>query len=181
MRQKLLTGLGLVVVAAFVAGCTGHGHASWRGKHRGWHDKYSQQGKSSYHKKGLEQKFFHKAHMILGHQSVVGLSVEQADAIETLKLETKKTIIKQQADVEILALDLKAALKADKADSQHVNQLIDKKYAIKADKAKALATAYIELKGTLTPYQKGQLKNLWRSEGKGKSRCSKQGCSLCKR
>ena len=61
MRQKLLTGFGLVMVAALVAGCAGHGYGSRRS--HGWHGKYSQHGKSSQHK-NLERKFFKKAHRV---------------------------------------------------------------------------------------------------------------------
>jgi len=174
MRHRLLAGLALVMIAGLAAGCVGHGRAVRSSKHGGWH------GKSSRHV-NLEQKFFYKAHMVLSHQQALGLSEEQVNTIKTLKHETKKTIIQQRATVDMMALDLKVALKADPADRRQVTQLIDKKYGMKSDKAKTLATAYITLKSILTLDQKEQLKTLWREKKGTKGKCSKAGCSVCRR
>ena len=174
MRQKLRTGLGAILVVGLVAGCAGHGHATRWGKHGGWYGKSSSQ-------QSLHHLFVKKSHMILHHRTALSLSDEQVDAIKTLKRETDKTVITQKADAAIIAIDLMAALKADEVDSRRVNQLIDKQYAIKGEKAKTYADAYTQLKNTLSSSQKQQLKALWRSKGQSKGKCSKAGCPLCRR
>jgi len=158
MNPKLLTRLGTVLVAGLMAGCLGHRHAMRGSRHGGWH------GKADQHQ-SLDQLFVHKAHMILGHRDALELSDEQIEAISTLKRETEKTTITQQADAEVVTIDLMAALKADEVDRIRVHQLIDQQYAIKTGKAKTLADAYATLKGTLSPAQRQQLKDLWRGKG----------------
>lgn len=172
MRHKLLTGIGVLVIAGLVAGCAGPGHATRWGKHATW------QGTST-SRTSIKHLFYRKAHFIMSNQAALGLSDEQIKAIEDLKLQTQTTSIQQKADAETVALGLMAALKASEVDSRRVDRLIEKQYAVKQEKAKTYANAYITLKGTLTVAQKAQMKELWWSQGK--SQCSIKSCSLCRR
>ena len=122
-------------------------------------------GKKCY--KGLEKKFFYKAHMILKNRDELGLSDKQVKKIKDLKIETKKDLIRKNAEIDIVALDIKAAMHGDQIDTALVNKLIDKKYDLKKEKTKSLVGACAAVKGTLTREQKDKLKGLWKKCKKG--------------
>ena len=122
---------------------------------------------------GLEKVFFHKAFFLLKEKDKLGLSEDQVQAISTLQLETAKSVIHQEADLKALGLDIRAQLHSDKADLDSLSKLIDQKYEIKKTMEKAVAEAYLKLKGILTPAQQTELKKLkeeWR-----KKQCDKDG------
>ena len=127
------------------------------------------------HKKGLDSKVLKKAHMILKNKEELGLSEEQVEKIKNLKIETKKSLVKQKAEIEILGIDIKAKLWEDAINTEAVNKLIDQKYELKKAKAKSLVEALASLKNILTDEQKTKLKEVYKSYGKEKSgkRCSK--------
>lgn len=100
-----------------------------------------------------EDKFFKKFHLILENKDMLNLSEDQMQKIMDLKINAKKDVIRNNAEIEIVGLDIKVELKKDKIDLKAVNKLIDKKYDLKKNKAKALAQAYAKLKDILTPEQ----------------------------
>ncbi len=119
-------------------------------------------GEKGHSKKGLEKKFFCKAYMILKNQDELGLSDKQAEKIKGLKIETKKDLIRKNAEIDIIALDIKAAMYGEQIDTGAIDKLIDRKYDLKKEKAKSLVGAYAAVKGTLTGDQKDKLKTLWK-------------------
>jgi len=139
---------GAVQAAGY--GCAKGGHGYKKGKH-----------------KGFEMEIFHKAHFILKNQEELGLSEEQVERIKGLKIEVKKELIKRRAEIEILAVDIKAKMHEGEIDIKAVNKLIDKKYELKKEKAKYLIKTYVELKSILTEEQKQSLKAIWRICAKG--------------
>ena len=121
-------------------------------------------------KKGHNEMFFQKAHLVLAKAAELGLSDDQVSKIKALEVTLKKSIIKEDADIKLLCLDIREVIEKDTIDTNAVNTLIDKKYAIKADKAKEAVQAYANLKKVLTKDQYGKLKEMrhhgmW---GKGK-------------
>jgi len=119
---------------------------------------------SNYHSKaGLEEKFFHKAHMILWNKDELGLSEEQTDQIAALKREAKKDIIRKSAEIDILKIDIRSKLYDNPVDVTAIHALIDQKYEIKKAKSKALVNALAKLKASLNEAQWKQLKALKRS------------------
>lgn len=110
----------------------------------------------------LEDKFCKKAHFILENKEELGLSDKQVEQVKDLKLKTKKDLIGKKAELEILGLDIKAAMWNDPLDVNAVNKLIDKKYDIKKEKEKSLIGAYAALKGLLTEEQKEKMKGLFK-------------------
>lgn len=117
---------------------------------------------------GLDEKFYMKAGLIIKSQDELGLSDEQVKKVKDLKHATKKDLIMKEAEIEVIAVDIKAALWEDKIDLAAINGLIDKKYEIKKGKAKALVAAYATLKGLLTAEQLKSMKALY-------SQCSMKG------
>ena len=123
-----------------------------------------------YKPQDLEAKFFHKAHKLFKNKDELGLTEKQVDKLKDLKVRTKKDLIRKNADIEIIALDIKSQLYGEKVNVKVVNDLIDKKYEIKKAKAKALVAAYAELKDVLTKAQKEKLKELYEEK-----KCGCQG------
>lgn len=112
--------------------------------------------------KGFEEKVSCKAHFLLKNKEELELTDAQVDKIKELKLNSKKDTIEKTAEIDILALDIKAGLYGDTVDSAQLGALIDKKYKIKAEKAKATVGAYAALKGVLTEAQKEKMKELYK-------------------
>ncbi len=112
----------------------------------------------------LEEKFYHKAYFILENSAPLGLSEEQVKKIKTLKLNTKKNLIKNNAELEALALDIEAALENEVIDVNGVNALIDKKYAAKSQEAKISLGAYVELKSILSKEQVSKVHEMWKQK-----------------
>ena len=119
------------------------------------------------HHADMSRMFFKKAKMVLAHHEQIGLSDEQVETIRALKLEIKKAVILQKAEIEVVGLDVKAALREEKVDVKRLNMLIDSKYTAKAAKAKTVIGAYAKLKAQLTS---DQWEQLWELKKAGKNK-----------
>jgi hypothetical protein len=109
----------------------------------------------------LDSKFFMKAYFYQMHADPIGLSEEQIQKIKNLKKETQKELIRRDADIEILAVDIKDALHEPKIDVEGIHKNLDKKYEIKKERAKYLVRAFANLKGVLSDEQCQKAKDLW--------------------
>ena len=118
---------------------------------------------SGYYHSGLKEKFFHKAHFYLEHQEELGLSEEQVDQIKALKIEVKKNMIRQGAEIDILKIDIHAGLREKQPDVDALHKLIDQKYNIKKTKAKTLVSSIVQVKSILTEEQSEKSKEIWRA------------------
>jgi Spy/CpxP family protein refolding chaperone len=119
-------------------------------------------------KMGMDDMFMRKVHFIMANADEIGLSEDQMNRIETLKMDVKKSGIKNKADIDVLAIDIKSELTKDDVNLNTVNTLIDKKYLIKAQIAKDSAAACVNLKKILTAEQQKKMKDLWMAGMKGK-------------
>lgn len=152
MSKKLI---GIVAVLALVFGALAlSADAEGYGKEKGYHCK-SKGG-------GFKEKVSRKACFLLKNKEELGLSDKQVQEIKELKLNAKKDTIKKNAEIEVLALDIKAGLHKGTADSAALDKLIDAKYKLKAEKAKSVVGAYAALKGVLTKPQKEKMKELFK-------------------
>lgn len=118
-----------------------------------------------------------KAHFYLAHAKEIGLSDEQVNKIKSLKMDLKKKLIRDEAEAEVVKMDLMAALFTDQPDQAKINSLIDKKHEIKKNLAKASVQALLDIKGTLTAEQKEKAKELWKE---GKKRGFFSGGTFCR-
>ena len=108
------------------------------------------------HKEGMGPIILHKADMMLDNAAELGLSAEQVADIEKLKLETEKSSIMRKAEIDVIALDIKAKLKEDPINTVALSDLIDKKYDLKKSMAKSEVEALVNLKNILTAEQKAK-------------------------
>jgi Spy/CpxP family protein refolding chaperone len=118
------------------------------------------------HGHGVENKVFHKFHLAISNEVELGLSEEQYEKIKTLKINTKKDLIIKRAEIDVLKIDIKAKLWEDTIDKKGINKLIDKKYEIKKEKAKALVDTYAKFNNILTEEQKKTLETIIRQRHK---------------
>ena len=108
----------------------------------------------------LEDKLLKKFHMDIICQTDLNLSDEQVEKIKDLKIKLKKDLVQKKANIDLLVIDIKALLWKDVIDQGAINKLIDQKYNIKKQKAKALVASYSNFKTILSDEQKAKFKDL---------------------
>lgn len=134
-------------------------------------------GDKGYGKDSMEDKFFKKIHFIMENEKELDITAEQKSKIKKLKYDTKKMIIRADADKKIVYMDIKAGMYEDEVDLPSVLNMVDKKYEIKKEKAKGLVTACVELKNILSQDQKEEMKELWKACKKEQyGKCEKGEC-----
>lgn len=143
---------GITTNAFSEAGC-GKG----KGRHGGW-----------------EQKVFKKAICMLKSKEELNLTDEQIQKIKDTKIKMKKDLIRIQADIDTVAVDIKAMLWEDDVNLEEVNKLIDHKYGLKASKAKLVVQTCQSLDNVLTDKQKETLETLKKQCPLGKKAKDKQ-------
>lgn len=109
-----------------------------------------------------------KAMMMCKNKDELGLSDEQVERIKSLKIATKKNLIKTQAEIDIVKIDIRAEMWKDTVDAEAIKKLIDKEYELKKEKAKSSIDAYVNLKEILTEEQRKKLKTLFEDYHKKK-------------
>lgn len=112
----------------------------------------------------LAEKFFHFAHAILENREEIGISEDDARKIKDLKIRTKKDLIKDGADIEILGVDIFSRLWEEKIDLAEVEKLIDKKFELKRESLKKLIRAFVAIKKMLSRDQLMKLKGICKAE-----------------
>ena len=123
---------------------------------------YANHGRGGHGKDGgFEKMFFMKAHSILDKKQELGLTEDKVEAVKTLKLETQKALIKQNAEIEVLALEIQSKLHEYPVDAEAVKKLVSQKYDLKKAQAEGLVDAVAKLKGTLSKEQYDKLIQLW--------------------
>ena len=122
------------------------------------------------HKDNLEEKVFKKAHMIMKNKDELRLSENQITEIKKIKVNAKKDLIRQKAEIDVISVDIKSRLWDETIDVSGINKLVDQKYDLKKEKTKSLIAAYAELKKILSEEQKGILKELMHHKERMKMR-----------
>ncbi len=105
----------------------------------------------------LEKNFKCKLNMVLSQEEELGLTAEQVTALKQLRLNTMKALIRQEAEIEVAALEIKMLMWEESVDVAAVSALIDRKFEVKKEMAKGLVQAYATLTGVLSPEQKAKL------------------------
>ncbi len=119
---------------------------------------------------GFESMFFKKSHFILEKKQDLGLAEDKVEAIKNLNLETKKMLIKQDAEIQILSLDIMAKLHDYPVNTETVNKWVDQQYELKKTQAQSLVEAIAKFKGTLSKDQYDILHKLWEESEKDEHR-----------
>jgi len=113
------------------------------------------------------EKFFHFAHSILENHEELGLTDENVKKIRDLKISTKKSLIRNTAEAELLTLDIMVNLYAEKPEISEINKLVDKKFDVKKVGMKKVIAAFVGIKKMLSEEQIKKMKAICKSEGHG--------------
>ena len=105
------------------------------------------------HKQCLGSKFFHMAHSIFENQAELGFSEENLHKVKDLKINTKKSLIRSTAEIDIIAVDIMAKTWEDSPDMDEINKLIDIKFTLKKESMKEILNAFLSLKKMLSKEQ----------------------------
>ncbi|MFA5388765.1 MAG: hypothetical protein WC312_03300 [Candidatus Omnitrophota bacterium] len=112
-------------------------------------------------KMGMDDMFLMKVRFITANADEIGISDDQMKKVEAVAVDVNKGVIKNKAEIEMTAIDIKSELMKDDVNLNTVNTLLDKKYLIKAQIAKDSAAGCINLKKILTADQQKKMKDLW--------------------
>ena len=116
------------------------------------------------------EKFFHFAHSILENYEELGLTDVDVKKVRDLKIGTKKSLIRNRAEVELLMVDIISSLYQEKPDTSAINKLVDKKFEIKKAGMKKLIAAFVGIKKLLSKEQIKQVKTICKSEAHHESK-----------
>ena len=116
------------------------------------------------------EKFFHFAHLALENHEELGLADEAVKKVRELKIGTKKSLIRNRAEVELLMVDIISSLYQEKPEISEINKLVDKKFEIKKAGMKKLIAAFVGIKKLLSKEQMKQIKAICKSEGYNKAK-----------
>ena len=114
----------------------------------------------------LSEKFFHMAHAIFENHEELGFSKEKLLKVKDLKINTKKSLIRSTAEVEIVGVDIMAMMWECSPNIIEINKLIDKKFALKRDSMKKLVSAFLSLKKMLYEDQLYKLHSICKASAK---------------
>jgi Spy/CpxP family protein refolding chaperone len=113
--------------------------------------------------KNMFEKFFHFAHDVIENHEELGLSRDAVQKVIDLKINTKKQMIKDAAEIELATVDIFVELWSEKTGTAEVNKLLDKKYEIKKESMKRFVESFMALKKMLTPEQMKKVKAICKS------------------
>ena len=105
------------------------------------------------HIRCFNKQFFKLTGAILWNSKEVGISDEVFEKIKELKIRTKKNLIRTSAEKESMMIDIIAALWDRNTDITKVHEMIDKKYELKRQGMRELASGWFSLKTMLTQEQ----------------------------
>lgn len=111
-------------------------------------------------KMDLDRMLMYKFGLIMMHEKELNITDQQMEAIKDLMIKTKKDLIAREAQIDTVAVDVKAALWKDKIKLDEINLLLDRKYEAKKEKAKMLVASYAALKDLLSKEQIDKMKYL---------------------
>ena len=122
-------------------------------------------------KKGWDDKLIGKIYFALQNADDLELTAEQTSDLKELKRSVKKQVIQSDAAVDVVKIDLYAAMAEDPMNVDEVNDLVDQKYDAKKHKAKSLVQAYAKFQSILNDEQKTKMKSMCCEKMKNKMQC----------
>ena len=104
--------------------------------------------------KGVEEEFTDSVKRVLARGDDLKLSDGQVDRIKSLMADVKKRMIKQNADIQALTVEINTMSWEAPFDVGEVNELVSEKYHLQKEKAQYLVSAYSRLSKILTDEQR---------------------------
>ncbi len=132
------------------------GHSMKSGSHDGMSSRDS--GKDGC---PIAGKVLMKAHFFTSNSDEIGLSQDQVAQIKAIKMQTKKRMIQDGANMQLFMIDVESKLMEEKVDVEGLNALIDQGTTGMTASAKESVKAYADIKAVLTPDQMKKAKEIW--------------------
>ncbi|MFH1552911.1 MAG: hypothetical protein ABID83_04670 [Candidatus Omnitrophota bacterium] len=148
MKKRILPVVVLVILTAFFAAPNLHAQM----KQMPMMKKHTEES--------LEEQFYGKVSSVLKNHEELGLSEEQIEAIKALKVKVKKYLIKQNAEIDVLTVEINTQTWEDTMNMGALNELVARQYGLKEEQQKYLAAAIAELKKILSQEQAKKVKSL---------------------
>ncbi len=126
------------------------------------------------HEQCLGEKFFHMARAIWENQEELGISAEDLLKVKNLKINTKKSLIKSTAEIDVITVDIMSQMWEDSPNMSDISKLLDKKYTIKKESMKKLLSAFLALKKMLSKEQLRKLHGMCKAGAGGEEK--EKGC-----
>ena len=98
-----------------------------------------------------------QAHEAVEHSKDLGLTADQIQAIRDIKIEAKKNNIRMKAEMEIMEIDMKVMMKADKFDAEAFKAMMDKGMPQMMENGKKVVDWYAKFRSILKPEQYARL------------------------
>jgi Spy/CpxP family protein refolding chaperone len=105
----------------------------------------------------LESNFYNQTHKILEHNKELALSDDQIKEIKSIKKQVKKDLVKQDADINALEVEINTLMWEAPLSLAETNALVDEKHELTKKKEKYLITYYDKLNKVLTEEQLKEL------------------------
>ena len=121
--------------------------------------------------RGLDRKVLKKLHLAIENQDELKASDSQIEKIRGMKIALKKDLIQRKAEIDLISVDIKSKLCANDIDKKDINELIDRKYELKKEKARSVVETMIALKKILKDEQEEKLKDIMRHGRRMQHRC----------
>src|SRR5262249_51468456 len=96
----------------------------------------------------------------LGHREEPGLPAHQLDALERLRAEFQREVIRRDADLRVAEMDIAALLRGDAVDLARVDAKVREAERLRADLRLARIRTIEQGKAQLTPEQRAKLRAL---------------------
>ena len=116
------------------------------------------------HECPIAGKIMKKAHFFLDNKDELGLSEEQVASIKSIKWQTKKAAILQEANMKVGMMEMEAKLSEPTVDVEGISAMIDQGMAGMAQEAKTSLANYAKLKAVLSDEQMAKAKELWKKK-----------------
>jgi len=120
-----------------------------------------------------------EAVLLLTHKEHLALTDEQTNKIKDVKHQAMKDIIQQNANIDVIMIDVQSAMWKEKIDLEQVNKLIDSKYGAKVKIAKAYVKAVSDIQSVLNDEQRKKVQEIKTSVALS-GNCPVKGCASCR-
>ena len=112
----------------------------------------------------MADKFFQKAYFIEAHEDPLRLSDAQLEMLRDLRREVRKRLIRENAEIEVLSIDILETIRENPVDVKAANSALENFYELQRKKSQGLIESYASLKNILNDEQYQKLNRIWRGE-----------------
>lgn len=117
--------------------------------------------------------------LLWSNKDLLGLTEEQLDKIKDIKHSALKDLIRLNAEVDVLEIDLQSEMWEPLIAVETVNGLLDQKFAAKNKIAKTFVQAVADMQQVLSEDQRAKVLKLKMQEKQDKEQGGKSACGKC--